>query len=482
MQCNLFPFLRLLVMAGRWGALALWCWLMLHAGISFPEYARNSAAGGMMVLLPCAALFFVLLPGWSHRCGRLCSQAAFRVLPALGMLAGLLPLALPEGTAWPGLWACCLLAGTGGGVAFLKLAQRMKELAPSLCAAIMGGGLLGAWLLANLLQDVSFFTLLLLWGGAALLAGIQGGADADASSRSLPPGRGWLGLAWCACLVSGLGTGIYAAMWETFLPLLELSAGQCLVALVVTLAPALALWPAWRSGPQLLTILPFTVVAYTAWPLFHRESPALSLQSLHASYFLLVVWMLSLLVLSSGRLLHWLRHLCWGMASALMGVFLGKLLQPLISHCLMRGTTVNELFLSLALLAVVCVALWSWLWDRLTAPSGLSARLPGEEEKEIFVPQDPDVCRQVFRQLGLTPQQALIATMLAHKQSDAEICQHLSISPSTLKTHIRNILRRTGINSRHELPWLLISAHAAQQQERGMPLLGPEPSCRGRSM
>ena len=74
-------------------------------------------------------------------------------------------------------------------------------------------------------------------------------------------------------------------------------------------------------------------------------------------------------------------------------------------------------------------------------------------------------CEQLFRRLGLTRQQALIAAMLAQKHNDADICASLNISPSTLKTHIRNILRRLNINSRHELPWLVCHAAGGQNEE-----------------
>lgn len=55
--------------------------------------------------------------------------------------------------------------------------------------------------------------------------------------------------------------------------------------------------------------------------------------------------------------------------------------------------------------------------------------------------------------------------MLARKRHDADICASLNISPSTLKTHIRNILRRLNINSRHELPWLACRAAGGQSEE-----------------
>ena len=65
-----------------------------------------------------------------------------------------------------------------------------------------------------------------------------------------------------------------------------------------------------------------------------------------------------------------------------------------------------------------------------------------------------------FRELGLTRQQAMIAALLARKTPDTTICDSLNISPSTLKTHIRNIHRRLGISSRHELAWLVTATPA----------------------
>ena len=151
------------------------------------------------------------------------------------------------------------------------------------------------------------------------------------------------------------------------------------------------------------------------------------------------------------------------------GILLGMMTQGALAHCLTHGTAVNLLFLAFAVLALVCCGLWGRVWQKwLPGQEARPCPQPGGEPVvgEGGVPEDLDVCREMFRGLGLTPQQALIAAMLAHKQHDADICRDLSISPSTLKTHIRNILRRTGINSRHELPWLLLSVGPARQERK----------------
>ena len=72
-----------------------------------------------------------------------------------------------------------------------------------------------------------------------------------------------------------------------------------------------------------------------------------------------------------------------------------------------------------------------------------------------------------FRELGLTRQQAMIAALLARKTPDTTICDNLNISPSTLKTHIRNIHRRLGISSRHELAWLVTANPAGISETQG---------------
>lgn len=87
--------------------------------------------------------------------------------------------------------------------------------------------------------------------------------------------------------------------------------------LLVVLAGAALLFS--RCNGQLLPVLPFAIVAYTTWPLFHRESPALTLQSLHVSHMLPTVWTLTLLHLLPGRLKGRQDYRCWGGALRLSG-------------------------------------------------------------------------------------------------------------------------------------------------------------------
>jgi DNA-binding CsgD family transcriptional regulator len=55
-------------------------------------------------------------------------------------------------------------------------------------------------------------------------------------------------------------------------------------------------------------------------------------------------------------------------------------------------------------------------------------------------------------ELGLTPRELQVLEIIATGTlSDDEIARELYVSPSTAKTHVRNILRKAGVHSRREL-------------------------------
>lgn len=462
----LFPYLAAAVRAG---ALTVWFWLLLHADVESPELFWTGESGPLAGMLPWAAVLLFLGACRPQVVSRVMGGRWGRLLPAFCLLAALTPFFWQEGARLAGGWPWCVLAGLGLALAFLSQARQWQRAEPAACAAGIGGGVWLGSLVVELGQELSPYPLLCVLAGSALLAGLHPPRRDRPVPACAPPERGVLLLAAACCLLSGLAVGGYLALWETFSPLPQGTLEGEVLDLLAVAAPALALLLSRRNGPLLLTVLPFAIVAYTTWPLFHRESPALSLQSLHVSHMLLTVWTLSLLCLLSGRQQGRQDYLCWGGGLLLCGILLGMMTQGALAHCLTHGTAVNLLFLAFAVLALVCCGLWGRVWQKW---------LPGQEARpcpqpsgepvvgEGGVPEDLDVCREMFRGLGLTPQQALIAAMLAHKQHDADICRDLSISPSTLKTHIRNILRRTGINSRHELPWLLLSVGPARQERK----------------
>ena len=48
----------------------------------------------------------------------------------------------------------------------------------------------------------------------------------------------------------------------------------------------------------------------------------------------------------------------------------------------------------------------------------------------------------------LTPRELEVLAMMARGASNAEIADRLVLSPSTVKTHVKNILRKLGVGNR----------------------------------
>lgn len=64
------------------------------------------------------------------------------------------------------------------------------------------------------------------------------------------------------------------------------------------------------------------------------------------------------------------------------------------------------------------------------------------------------------RTAGLTPREREILGLILRRATNAEICHELHIELTTVKTHVRNILRKLGLTTRREL---YTSSATAQQ-------------------
>ena len=85
----------------------------------------------------------------------------------------------------------------------------------------------------------------------------------------------------------------------------------------------------------------------------------------------------------------------------------------------------------------------------------LFAGRPGSEAasggQETPAPSASDESERVIEQLGLSGREAEIALLIASRADNAGICQQLSITESTLRTHLRNIYAKLDVHSRAEL-------------------------------
>lgn len=69
--------------------------------------------------------------------------------------------------------------------------------------------------------------------------------------------------------------------------------------------------------------------------------------------------------------------------------------------------------------------------------------------------------------LGLTPRQLEVMGLLAQGWSHTEIARMLGLSPHTLRTHIQNLMARTGLRSRVELVAVAIREGLADTRRAG---------------
>lgn len=482
------------------GCLNAWLWLTFRGYGDTEPLLFNDEFGRLFAVLPCAAAALLLMGLFRERLRREGVLAALwnagsacMMIPAL---AGL-NIALFSGPTAGTLLS--LLAGFGFAAGFMVLGVEVAALSRPGILVVVGGGIIASRVLIHGLLALPTDSLILLPVVFALAARLlleppespEPGDDEDAPGS---PRRAadcpWP--VYAVYALTGMSHGLYyslLAVMEPLLPrpkphLLLIAVLSCLISpLCIHLARRASIWR------TVLLMGPLLVVGYTAWPLLHRESPALSLDSLHFAYALLGVYSYITLFFAALRL-HGsgsgIRLIGFGGAILLFSLLLGTYALPCIRASLSQGTTVNYLFAFLAVTILISSFAFVYLLERLgfwaspygSETKGVCRPLPGggfgdtppqaaaedqEKREEDRAPAQGEVlsleqCAQIFRKLGLTRQQALIAAMLAKKRQDVEICADLNISPSTLKTHIRNILRRLNINSRHELPWLISRA------------------------
>lgn len=472
------------------GCLNAWLWLTFRGYGEMEPLLFNDEFGRLFAVLPCAAAWLLLMGLFRQllrRQGVL--VALWNAGSACMMIPALVGLDIPllSGPAAGTLLG--LLAGFGFAAGFMVLGVGVADLSRPGILVVVGGGIIVSRALIHGLLALPTDSLILLPVVFALAARLlleppespEPCADADKPDSSQ---RAFAGSPWPVYAVyalTGMSHGLYyslLAVMEPLLPrpkphLLLIAVLSCLISpLCIHLACRASIWR------TILLMGPLLVVGYTAWPLLHRESPALSLDSLHFAYALLGVYSYATLFFAASRLHgsgRGIRLIGVGGAILLFSLLLGTYALPGIRASLSQGTTVNYLFAFLAVTILISSFAFVYLLERL---GFWASPYDGETKRGGFVvppPQsapdqenrkednDPalwetlslEQCAQVFRKLGLTRQQALIAAMLAQKRQDADICADLNISPSTLKTHIRNILRRLNINSRHELPWLI---------------------------
>lgn len=464
------------------GCMAAWLWLALHGYGEWDFSLYGFEYKQLNSFLPGACLTLLLVAYTSA--APLAVKRLTRLWP-LGTFCMMLPVFLgaeipfvPSGVAEA---TVSLASGLGFGVCFALLGNSVASLPLRGVIFASGAGMLFAHLMLTgiVFLPRSVLPLMAFILSACIKLSLPTPFTANASvSRASQISRKRLAFFALAFLCTGFSRSLFygvVTIMSAWVP--EQPSYALLIPGAGCLFAMLCIQLSLRSpgGRALLLAVPILMVGYTAWPLLHRESLGLSLVSLSFASAALDVFCYLALYYTTSRVdvPARLRLLGVGGIMLLLGVLAGSVLLPQMRDVFSQGTTVNYLFAFLAgtllcsgiafVLTLEGVGFWSVRasrTDRHTAGVAFSQTVPSSDSQNL----PAEWCDALLKEMDLTRQQAVIARMIAERSSDADICKTLSISQTTLKTHIRNILKRLEINSRHEIRWLLM--HKFVEQER----------------
>ena len=150
-------------------------------------------------------------------------------------------------------------------------------------------------------------------------------------------------------------------------------------------------------------------------------------------------------------------------------------------HLLLKGnigfwpgeSSLTTLMFLTLLFLLLLIALWDGHWILLQWNEVTSAGVRGEAERNIsgegMTPsaqknemEEEMTCRMRILPYNLTRQETEIVLLLLQGNKDSSICSSLFIARNTLKFHLRNIYRKTGIANRTELKKEILQAPSSE--------------------
>lgn len=160
----------------------------------------------------------------------------------------------------------------------------------------------------------------------------------------------------------------------------------------------------------------------------------------------ILMWALcTYLIKQRGLPTNWV--FAWTTCSLLFGQACGAVVGNVTLELqLLSGVGVSSLSIVMVFILLASSLLMS---DRKNLQTGWGMVRPGDMEA---LPNNLDMgCKLACRQYALTAREEEIFTLLAKGYSRASICEDLTLSKETVKTHIRNIYKKTGIHSQQEI-------------------------------
>lgn len=160
----------------------------------------------------------------------------------------------------------------------------------------------------------------------------------------------------------------------------------------------------------------------------------------------ILMWALcAYLIKQRGLPTNWV--FAWTTCSLLLGQACGAVVgNATLEFQLLSGVGASSLSIIMVFILLASSLLMS---DRKNLQTGWGMVRPGDKEA---LPTNFDMgCKLACRQYSLTVREEEIFTLLAKGRSRASVCDDLTLSKETVKTHIRNIYKKINIHSQQEI-------------------------------
>lgn len=446
------------------GAVTAWWWLTFLEGHLFEAFPEIQTLGPRSAFL-LFTFFHSLTLLLTARCVSRVGERPARGTALLGALlssAALAPLFCPGHFTSTGPAAFTIFLGALGATALMVLwCWKLSEFPPGRCALLLGCANVLASLLVTLFswlprEPFLWLTLALPFLGALLWS---------------PPAKGAFGLGE-ALPLDPPGWGI-----APFSPKLALRFASFFLTCSILHAILLS-----SSSPELQQAWKMTEVLYSAASLatglLILYVPGTDLRNLYRwAQPLLGLGFAFLLLLGSGHpfLPVSLLQIGYGIFGTYSWVLISYLAaragrdkalsvvargQFIVAASVLAGTLLTERVLAIAQKAgLALLPSLSLLGIVLLFLAGLAF----DDDRETFAGYDLQkseiddgpprelLLRTERLDTDLTRQESRVALLVVEKRSNAEICCALNITNNTVRTHLKNIYRKTGVSSREEL-------------------------------
>ncbi len=177
-------------------------------------------------------------------------------------------------------------------------------------------------------------------------------------------------------------------------------------------------------------------------------------------YLDLVLWSLgACLMKNMGLPATWIAS-CPGTA-----LFFGAVAGGLAAHVLLIGRSVDQTAVLASLAACFLLAAALFLSSGSNLKHGWGTVRPGEGGLEMG--DLAGVARFVATEHGLTQRESEVMLLLVAAKTRRAICEELTVSPDTVKTHVRAVYRKLGVHSQQELIDLVVRERESIAPDEG---------------